>query len=290
MKLKKDEINFRARDGELLHHLARSELRERKLELYSHERQFQLQKNSSRTLTSVASSDGKSGTRKRQAAKSEKLKAKRVKRSSSQLNTDDEDLDGNQQKPLADNSRCRWSVEEAEWLHTQISRAKPVYFDDFAKRMKELFGTDRSRDSVSAFAINHLHWKAPTPPSGAWGNNSDQSYWIVREAKKRTSWEEMVQHFSKKFRSKRTSEELRRRYEEVQRVVDLKTPESERPYWAFGHTFRQIHHSLRPSSYSPKWRADEDRFLEGYEAKDVLGKDRQGASAKVWSESHAGSC
>lgn len=107
-----DRINFRARDGKLLHHLARSELRGRKLELYSHERQFQPQKDSPRTSTSVASSDGESGTRKRQAAKSKKLKAKRVKRSNSQPNTDDEDLDGNQQKPLADNSRCRWSVEE----------------------------------------------------------------------------------------------------------------------------------------------------------------------------------
>ncbi len=49
------------------------------------------------------------------------------------------------------------------------------------------------------------------------------------EAKKGTQWKNMVNPFDNKFNSNRISEELRRRYEEIQRAVDPKTPDAERP-------------------------------------------------------------
>jgi hypothetical protein len=41
-----------------------------------------------------------------------------------------------------------------------------------------------------------------------------------------------VNPFNKKFNLDRTSEELRRQYEEIQRAVDLKMPDAERLDWA----------------------------------------------------------
>jgi hypothetical protein len=94
-----------------------------------------------------------------------------------------------------------------------------------------------------------LQWKAPKPLLGEWKNNSNQSLWIVAKANKGTLWKDMVNPFNKKFNSNRTSEELRRRYEEIQRAVDPETPDSEMPSQA----------------------------------------NSEGASAKVWSYSNPGS-
>ena len=42
----------------------------------------------------------------------------------------------------------------------------------------------------------------------------------------------MVNPFNKKFKLNRTSEELRRRYEEIQRVLDPTILNAKRPDWA----------------------------------------------------------
>jgi len=223
----KDGLNFRARDGKLLHPSPVSEFRGRLVELYNHERHLQLQTVTENISSSAASSDMKSGTRKQRAAASEELITKRVRRSlrqRSQAHPNNGDLDGNQQTPLSVKSpaapRQHGSVEEAEWLYDQVSNGKPVDFHNATKQTNDRFGIDRSPGSIRCFATHPLQWKAPKLPPDEWGNNSDQSLWKVREAKKGTSWKDMTNPFNKKYNSKRTSEELRRRYEEIQRAVD----------------------------------------------------------------------
>jgi hypothetical protein len=70
-------------------------------------------------------------------------------------------------------------VEEAEWLYNQASNGKPVDFHNVAKQMNDLFGIHRSLGSIRGFAIWSLEWKAPKLPPDKWGNNSNQSLWIV---------------------------------------------------------------------------------------------------------------
>jgi hypothetical protein len=192
MKLKDDEecfvffdqdgINFRARDGKLLHHLPVSEFRGRLVELYNHERHLQLQTATENISSSAASSVMKSGTRKRQAAASEELITKRVRRSlrqRSQAHPNNGDLDGNQQTPLSVKSpaasRQYWSVEEAEWLYNQVSNGKPVDFHNVAKQTNGLFGIDRSPQSIRSWAMIYLQWKTPKLPSNEWKNTFNQS-------------------------------------------------------------------------------------------------------------------
>ena len=213
----KDGINFRARDGKLLHCLPVSGFRGRLVELYNHERHLQLQTATENISSSAASSDMKSGTRKRRAAASEEPITKRVRRSlrqRSQAHPNNGDLDGNQKTSLSVKSpaasRQHWSVEEAEWLYNQVSNGKSVDFHNVAKQMNDLFGVDRSPGSIRCFAIHCLQWKVPKLPPDEWGNNSNQSLWIVWEAKKSTLWKDMANPFNKKFNSNRTSEELRR--------------------------------------------------------------------------------
>ncbi len=169
----KDEINFRARDGRMLHPLPVSEFRRRLVELYNHERYLQLQKATENISSSAASSDMKSGTRKRRAAASEEPITKRSK-----AYPNNGDLDGNQQTPLSVKSpaasRQHWAVEEAEWLYNQVANGNPVGFHHVAKQMNDLFGIDRSPGSIRCFAINHLQRKAPKLPPDEGGNNSDQ--------------------------------------------------------------------------------------------------------------------
>jgi hypothetical protein len=196
----KDGINFRARDGKLLHSLPVSEFCGRMVELYNHERHLQLQTATENISSSAASSDMRSRTRKRRAAAaSEEPITKRVRRSlrqRSQAHPNNRDLDGNQQTPLSIESpaasRQHWSVEEAEWLYNQVSNGKPVDFHNVAKQMNDLFGINRSPGSITNFANRQLQWKAPKLPPGEWANNSDQSLWIVLKAKKGTSWKDMV--------------------------------------------------------------------------------------------------
>jgi hypothetical protein len=266
----KDGINFRARDGKLLHHLPVSEFRARLVELYNHERHLQLQTATENISSSAASSDMKSGTCKRRAAASEEPITKRVRRSlrqRSQAHPNNGDLDGNQQTPLSVKSpaatRQHWSVGEAEWLYNQVSNGKPVDFHNVAKQMNDLFGIDRSPGSIRCFAIQHLQWKAPILPPEEWRNNSDQSLWIVGKAKKGTSWKDMVNPFNKKFNSNRTSEELRRRYEEIQRAVDPKVPDAERPDWATSssESFVLLQASFQGHLRGPRWRKEEDWLL-----------------------------
>lgn len=178
----KDGINFRARDGKLLHHLPVSEFRGRLVELYNHERHLQLQTATENISSSAASSDMKSRICKRRAAASEEPITKRVRRSlrqRSQAHPSNGDPDGNQQTPLSVKSpaatRQHWSVGEAEWLYNQVSNGKPVDFHNLAKQMNDLFGIDRSPGSIRCFAIRHLQWKAPKLPPAEWRNNSDQS-------------------------------------------------------------------------------------------------------------------
>lgn len=154
-------------------------------------------------------------------------------------------------------------MEEAEWLYNQVSNGKPVDFHNVAKQMNDRFGVDQSPGSIRCFAIHCLQWKAPKLPPDEWGNNSDQSLWIVWEAKKGTSWKDMANPFNKKFNSNRTSEELRRRYEEIQRAVDPKTPNAERPDWATGssESFVLLQASFQSRSMGPKWKKEEDQLL-----------------------------
>ncbi len=77
----KDGINFRARDGKLLHHLPVSEFRGRLVELYNHEHHLQLQTATKNISSSATSSDIKSGTCKRRVAASREPITKRVRRS-----------------------------------------------------------------------------------------------------------------------------------------------------------------------------------------------------------------
>ena len=212
----------------------------------------------------------KSRTRKRRAAASEEPITKRVRRSlrqRSQAHPNNGDLDGNQQTSLSVKSpaasRQYWSVEEAEWLYNQASNGKPVDFHNVAKQMNDLFGIDRSLGSIRCFAIHCLQWKAPKLPPDEWGNNSNQSLWIVWEAKKSTLWKDMANPFNKKFNSNRTSEELRRRYEEIQRAVDPKTPDAERPDWATSgsESFVLLRASFQGRSVGPRWKKEEDQLL-----------------------------
>ena len=200
----KDGINFRARDGKLLHYLPVSEFRGRLVELYNRERHLQLQTATENISSSAASSDMKSGTRKRRAAASEEPITKRVRRSlrqRSQAHPNNGDLDGNQKTSLSVKSpaasRQHWSVEEAEWLYNQVSNGKSVDFHNVAKQMNDLFGVDRSPGSIRCFAIHCLQWKAPKLPPEEGRNNFDQSLWIVGKAKKGTSWKDMVNPFNK---------------------------------------------------------------------------------------------
>lgn len=73
----------------------------------------------------------------------------------------------------------------------------------------------------------------------------------------------MANPFNKKFNSNRTSEELRRRYEEIQRAVDPKTPNAERPDWATGssESFVLLQASFQGRSMGPKWKKEEDQLL-----------------------------
>ena len=74
----------------------------------------------------------------------------------------------------------------------------------------------------------------------------------------------MANLFNKKFNSNRTGEELRARYEEVQRALDPKTPDAEKPDWAKikNETFTIIQTSARGRSSGPKWKMGEDQFLD----------------------------
>ena len=73
----------------------------------------------------------------------------------------------------------------------------------------------------------------------------------------------MADPFNKKFNSKRTSEELRRRYEEIQRAVDPKTPDAERPDWATSssESFVLLRASFQGRSVGPRWKKEEDQLL-----------------------------
>ena len=142
--------------------------------------------------------------------------------------------------------------------------------------MNNLFGIDRSPGSIRCFAIRHLQWKAQKLPPDEWGNNSDQSLWIVREANKGTSWKDMVNPFNKKFNSNRTSEELRRRYEEIQRAVDPKTPDAERPDSATSssESFVLLQASFQGHSMGPRWKKEEDSCLMSAETERCPGSKR----------------
>ena len=266
----KDGINIRARDRKLLHSLPVSEFCGRMVELYNHERHLQLQTAAENISSSAASSDKESGTRKRQAAASEEPITKRVRmslRQPSQAHPNNGDLDGNQQTPLSVKSpaasRQHWSVEEAEWLYNKVSNGKPVDFHNVTKQMNDHFGIDRSPGSIRSFAILQLQWKAPKLPPSEWGNNSNQSLWIIGKAKKGTLWKDMVNPFNKKFNSNRTSEELRRRYEEIQRALDPKIPDAERPDWANSNSesFVLLQASFQGRSMGPRWKKEEDQML-----------------------------
>jgi hypothetical protein len=73
----------------------------------------------------------------------------------------------------------------------------------------------------------------------------------------------MVNPFNKRFNSNRTSEELRRRYEEIQRAVDPKTPDAERPYWATGssESFVLLQASFQSRSRVTWWKKEEDQLV-----------------------------
>ncbi|KAI9775851.1 MAG: hypothetical protein M1839_000725 [Geoglossum umbratile] len=255
----RDGINFRAGDGKLLHHLPVSEFPGRLVELYDHERHLQLQTATENISSSAASSDMKSGTRKRRAAVFEEPLTKQVRKSLSQAHPNNRD----QQAPLPirspAESRQGWSVEEAEWLYNQVFNGRPVDFRNVAKQMNDLFGIDRSPGSICTFAILHFQWKTLKLPPDEWGNNSSQSLWIVGKAKKGTLWKDMVIHFNEN----RTSQELRKRYEEIQRAVDLKTPNAERPDWATSssETFVLLQASFQGHSRDSRWKKKEDQLL-----------------------------
>ena len=73
----------------------------------------------------------------------------------------------------------------------------------------------------------------------------------------------MANPFNKKFNSNRTNEELRRRYEEIQRAVDPKMPNAERPDWtaSSSESFVLLQASFQGRSIGPKWKKEEDQLL-----------------------------
>lgn len=211
-------INFRARDGNLLHSLPVSCLKGRMVELYHRERHLLLQAAGENIASSVASSDAESGRRKRRALASGQLKSKRVRISRSQPSQADPTVHGQY-----------WSMEEAEWLYNRVFDGESVDFHNIAKQMNGLFGIDRESRSIGSFARQFLQWRAPKLSPSAWANSSNQILWIVGKANKGMLWKDMANLFNKKFNSNRTGEELRARYEEVRRALDPKTPDAERP-------------------------------------------------------------
>lgn len=87
-------INFRAKDGNLLHSLPVSCSKGRIVELYRRERHLLLQAAGENIVSSVASSDADSGRHKRRALASEQLKSKRVRLSRSQPSQADPTVHG----------------------------------------------------------------------------------------------------------------------------------------------------------------------------------------------------
>ena len=83
-------------------------------------------------------------------------------------------------------------------------------------------------------------------------------------ANKGMLWKDMANLFNKKFNSNGTGEELRARYEEVERVLDPQTPDAEKPDWAKNknETFAVIQTSARGRSSGPKWKKGEDQPLD----------------------------
>ncbi|PGH16888.1 hypothetical protein AJ80_05032 [Polytolypa hystricis UAMH7299] len=106
---------------------------------------------------------------------------------------------------LKDNEECfiffdkdgiNFRARDGKLLH-HLPASEVVDFHNVAKQMNDLFSIDRSPVSICTFAIKDLRWKARKLPPYEWGNNSDQSFWIVWEAKKGTLWKGMVTPFNK---------------------------------------------------------------------------------------------
>ena len=156
-------INFRARDGNLLHSLPVSCLKGRMVELYHRERHLLLQVASENIASSVASSDAESGSRKRRTLASGQLKSKRARISRSQPSQADPTVHGQY-----------WSIEEAEWLYNRVFDGESVDFHNIAKQMNGLLGIDREPRSIGSFARKFLQWRAPKLSPSAWANSTDQ--------------------------------------------------------------------------------------------------------------------
>ena len=148
------EINFRARNGSLLHSLHVSEMKGPLLEYFNRERCLQLKPDQNTSLSEL-SEDARPGDLKKGIAPS-------VKPPKSRQGT----------RPGGD----IWSTEEVEWLYDKLYIEQLSDFHSLAEALKERFGVDRGAVCVRDFARQGLHWTSRKQPPQTWHPSGVQAY------------------------------------------------------------------------------------------------------------------
>lgn len=241
----KSGINLCARDGTLLWSLDVSKIKGTRLEYYNHERRLQLQADET-TSPSVLSEDTRPGDLKKGTSPSAKP-----------LKT----------RPVSTSGRKAWSTDEAEWLYGRLFIEGSTDFVSLAKAFKELFGIDRTWQSLRGFAKQSLHWTPSDRPPRAWHPSSEQAWWISIKANKGQVWTDMARDFNEKFQSTRTGEELRLGYEEILKALDPKTQEATTLDWASGNTKARarviscLQKGNKRTVTGPPWKKAEEELL-----------------------------
>ena len=114
-------------------------------------------------------------------------------------------------------------MEQCKWVLDAAPDGQ-VDYHNIARHFEDHFGFHRSADTIRV-SMQKLGWRRDT-----WTMN--QKVWIVRAAKEGTLWCHMVQSFNDKFKSARTSDELKSQYEEILRYSDPTIPDEDKPKWA----------------------------------------------------------
>lgn len=238
-------INLRVRDGTLLHSLDVSKLKGTLLKYYNRERRLQLQADKTTCLSALTKDlrpvDLKKGT---------SPSAKPLKTT-----------------PVATSGRKAWSTDEAEWLYGRLFVKQSTDFVSLAKAFKELFGIDRTWQSLRGFARNSLHWTPGDRPPRAWHPSSEQAWWISRKANKGQLWTDMARDFNEEFQSTRTGEELLLGYEEILKALDPKTQEATTLDWASANTKSRarviscLQKGNKRTVTGPRWKKAEEELV-----------------------------